>query len=50
VEARHSYGVVLALMQSYPQAVAQLEAVIRLRRSWRRRGSIWPTRLAAMGG
>jgi tetratricopeptide (TPR) repeat protein len=30
VEARHSYGVVLALMQSYPRAVAELEAVIRL--------------------
>ena len=30
MEARHSYGVVLALMQSYPQAVAELEAVIRL--------------------
>ena len=30
MEARHSYGIVLALMQSYPQAVAELEAVIRL--------------------
>ena len=30
MEARHGYGLVLALMQSYPRAVAELETAVRL--------------------